>query len=159
MNTVVIGIGNSYRRDDGVGLNVAAAIGERALPEVRVLTGIEDPMSLLEAWSGAELAVLVDAAVVSGPVCAPGSSSRPGRVHRCSMSEVVSTRGLSSHHLDVAEALALGQALDRVPDRLVVFTVETADVSQGAGLTPAVAAAVPEVVEAAVTEITGNETV
>lgn len=151
MNTVVIGIGNSFRRDDGVGVAVAAALREQAVPGVRVLTGIEDPVSLLEAWSSAALAVLVDAALR----CGPASSPQPGRVHRATMSEVVGGHGLSSHRLDVAEALALGLALDRVPDRLVLFTVEAADVGHGPGLSPAVAAAVPAVLAAVVAEITG----
>lgn len=151
LSTVVIGIGNSYRRDDGVGLSVAAAIDERALPGVRVLAGIEDPLNLVDAWTDATFALLVDAAVVST------SASKPGRVHRCTMSEVVGAHRLSSHGLDIAEALSLGEALGRMPDRLVLFTVETADVSQGAGLTPAVAAAVPEVVAAAMAEITGSK--
>lgn len=149
MSTVVIGLGNGFRRDDGVGLAVAAAIEERALPDVDVLTGIEDPASLLDAWAGAALAVLVDAAVVSGPA----SSRRPGRVHRVTMADVAAADGLSSHQVDVAGALALGEALGRVPDRLVVFTVAVADVGHGAGLTPAVAAAVPAAVTAVVAEI------
>ncbi|HZE15294.1 MAG TPA: hypothetical protein VE197_06035 [Mycobacterium sp.] len=55
---------------------------------------------------------------------------------------------MSSHSLNVAEVFALGQALDRVPDQMVVFTVEAADTGHGVGLTPQVAAAVPEVVAA-----------
>jgi len=142
---VVIGIGNEYRRDDGVGPAVVAAINERALPGVRLVTGIEDPMDLLDAWSAAALALLVDAAVTS--------PSTPGRIHRCAASDVAAARGMSSHSLNVAEVFALGQALDRVPDQLVVFSVEAADTGHGVGLTPQVATAVPEVVAAAVAEI------
>jgi hydrogenase maturation protease len=142
---VVIGIGNEYRRDDGVGPAVAAAINERTLPGVRVVTGIEDPMDLLDAWSAAALALLVDAAVTS--------PSTPGRIHRCAAGDVPAARGMSSHSLNVPEVFALGQALGRVPDQLVVFTVEAADTGHGVGLTPQVAAAVPEVVAAAVAEI------
>jgi hydrogenase maturation protease len=142
---VVIGVGNTYRRDDGVGPAVAAAINEQALPGVRVVTGIEDPMNLLEAWSGAALALLVDAAVVS--------PSMPGRIHRVTADDVASVRGISSHSLDVAQVFALGQTLGRAPDRLVVFTVETADVGHGVGLTPQVSSAVPDVVAAVLAEI------
>lgn len=142
---VVIGIGNEYRRDDGVGPAVAAAINERTLPGVRVVTGIEDPMDLLDAWSAAALALLVDAAVTS--------PSTPGRIHRCAARDVAAERGMSSHHLNVAEAFALGQALGRVPDQLVVFTVEAADTGYGVGMTPAVEAAVPGVVDAVLAEL------
>jgi hydrogenase maturation protease len=145
LNTVVIGIGNPYRRDDGVGPAVAAAISERALPGVRVLNGIEDPMRLLDAWSGTALALLIDAATAA--------RSTPGRIRRVTAGDVASASGVSSHSLNIAQAFALGQALGRVPNQLVVFTVEAADIGHGVGLTPKVAAAVPDVVGAAVAEI------
>ena len=148
MNTVVIGIGNPYRRDDGVGLAVATAVRELALPGVRVLLGIEDPASLLDAWSGAELALLIDAATAS--------QSIPGRIRRVTANDVGSVRGMSSHTLDVAEAFALGQALGRVPYQLVVLTVEADDFGFGVGLTPKVAAAVPDVVASVIAEIAGR---
>lgn len=148
---VVIGLGNIYRRDDGVGIAAAAALDELALPAVQVVTGIAEPMSLLEEWAGAALAVVIDAAVI-------GDSS-PGRIRRCGPTDLVVTPGrTSSHNLDLARGYALGQALQRVPDALVLFTVEAADVGHGAGLTPAVAAAVPQVVEMVAAEINRGAT-
>ncbi|WP_375481461.1 hydrogenase maturation protease [uncultured Mycobacterium sp.] len=147
MNTVVIGVGNEYRRDDGIGPAVAAAIGELALPDVRVLIGIEDPMRLLDTWSGAALAVVIDAAITT--------ASMPGRIRRITADALASTTTISTHNFDVAEAFALGQALGRVPHQLVLFAVEVADTSHGIGLTPQVSAAVPAVVTAAVAEIAG----
>lgn len=146
---IVVGLGNSYRRDDGVGIVAAAALDELALPGVRVVTDVVEPMSLLEAWSGAGLAVVIDAAVVT--------PSMPGRVHRCTLGDVVAaSEGLSSHSVDIGRTHALGQALGRVPDALVVFTIEVADTGHGIGLTPQVAEAVPEVVGMAVAEIKRN---
>lgn len=143
---VVIGLGNTYRRDDGVGLAAAAALDQLALPAVQVTAGIAEPMSLLEAWAGAALAVVIDAAVTGGSV--------PGRVRRCGPDELAVAHGrTSSHSLDLARAYALGQALERVPDALVLFTIETGDVGYGVGLTPAVAAAVPTVVAMTAAEI------
>ena len=116
-------------RDDGVGVVVADALNELALPRVRVVTGIVEPMSLLEAWSGAGLAVVIDAAVVT--------PSMPGRVRRCTLDDVAAaSEGLSSHSIDIGRTHALGQALGRVPDALVVFTIEVADTGHGIGLTP-----------------------
>ena len=60
---------------------------------------------------------------------------------------------LSSHALGLPQTYALGQALGQIPDELVVFAVESADVNHGVGLTPAVAAAVPEVVDAILAEL------
>src|SRR5262249_9541447 len=64
--------------------------------------------------------------------------------------------GLSSHSVDVGRIHGLGQALGRVPDALVLFTIEVADIGHGIGLTPPVGAAVPEVVGMAVAEINRN---
>ena len=50
---VVIGIGNSFRRDDGVGLAVADEIAKRGLADVRVVTAIGEPRAILDAWTGA----------------------------------------------------------------------------------------------------------
>ena len=149
MEIVVVGLGNRYRGDDGVGVVAAGVLGELALPGVRVATDIVEPMSLLEAWSGAGLAVVIDGAV--------GTPSVPGRVRRCTLVDVVAAaEGLSSHSVDIGRTYALGQVLGRVPDAVVVFTIEVADTRHGIGLTPQVAAAVPEVVGMAVAEIKRN---
>jgi hydrogenase maturation protease len=144
--TVVIGLGNSYRRDDGVGIAAAVALDDLALPNVLVRMAIVEPMSLLEVWAGAELAVLIDAAIVT--------PSTPGRVRRCELSDVpIQSAGFGSHNVDIARTHALGRALRRVPDTVVVFTIEAEDTGHGTGLTPQVARAVPEVVGMVAAEI------
>lgn len=143
---VVIGIGNDLRRDDGVGIAVADALEALAIPNVVVKTGIADPMSLLEAWTGARLAVIIDAAIAN-PLT-------PGRIRRCALTDLATQPdGLSSHGLDISRTYALGQALGRVPGELVVFTVEVPDAGHGIGMTPPVAGAVPEVVDRVMAEI------
>ncbi|KAA1249165.1 hydrogenase maturation protease [Mycobacterium simiae] len=143
---VVVGLGNRYRRDDGAGVVAAGALRDLALPDVRVVTDIVEPISLLDAWSGADLAVVIDAVVAPASV--------PGRVSRCAVCDVAAgSEAVSSHRVDVAVAHALGQALDRVPAALTLITIEVADTGHGVGLTPPVAAAVPEVVRMAVEDI------
>ena len=144
-DTIVIGIGNDFRRDDGVGLTVAQQIAGRNLPGVRVVSGISEPAALLEVWSGAARAVVVDAAT--------GANSAPGRIRRWTGPDLESTPVMSSHALGLAETCALGQALARMPDDLVVFTVDVVDTNHGIGLTPAVAAAVPSLVSAIIDEL------
>jgi len=145
LSRLVIGIGNAYRRDDGVGLAVADEIAKRGIPDVRVVMAIGEPGAILDAWSGADLAVVVDAAM--------GEGSTPGRIRRWTPGDVEGPAVVSSHALGLPQTYALGEALGQIPDRLVVFTVDTADVGNGVGLTPAVAAAVPEVVDAILAEL------
>ncbi|WP_082958082.1 hydrogenase maturation protease [Mycobacterium alsense] len=143
---VIVGLGNVYRRDDGVGVAAATALGRLGIPNVVVRTDIADPMSLLEAWTDARLAVIIDAALAN--------PSRPGRIRRCEWHDVAAQPDeLSSHSIDVARTHTLGRALGRVPVRLAVFTVEVEDTGHGAGLSPRVARAVPEVVRLVAAEI------
>jgi hydrogenase maturation protease len=144
-NKIVIGIGNDFRRDDGIGLAVADQIAERNLPHVRVVSGISELTTLLEAWSGAAHAVVVDAAT--------GANRTPGRIRRWTGRELETTPVVSSHALGLAQAFALGKALARMPEELVVFTIDVADTNHGIGLTPTVAAAVPRLVDLIVAEL------
>ncbi len=149
MSGLVIGVGNAFRRDDGVGIAVADAVTEvldaRGVPGVRVCRASGEPAELLEMWSGVDCAVVVDAAA--------GPTASPGRVRRWQPGQRADTAAVSSHALGVAQTYALGQVLDRLPGRLVVLTVDAADTGYGTGLTPTVAAAVPRVVEAVLGEL------
>ena len=145
-DVVIIGLGNRYRRDDGVGIVAADALNDLALPGVRVVTGIAEPLGLLDAWTGARLAVVIDAALMT--------PSTAGRVRRCTLDDVAGgSDGLSSHSVDIGRTHGLGQALGRVPRAVVVCTIDVADTGHGIGLTPDVAAALPKVLDIVLTEI------
>ena len=131
---VVIGVGNPFRRDDGVGPAVAAAVS--AGPGVSVVICPAEPTAVLDAWDGSELAVLVDAAV-GGP---------PGRIRVSTLDEYAARPPVSSHDLGLQQTYLLGCALGRAPAEVVVVTVGIADAGHGEGLSPAVAAALPDAV-------------
>lgn len=135
---VVIGIGNEFRRDDGIGPAVAAELTARNLPGVRVVACAAEPAALLEAWAGAGRAVLVDAAV----------GDQPGRVRTCGLDALAEPSPVSSHDLSVRQAYELGRALGRAPESVAVVTVDVADTGHGQGLSPAVQAALPEAARA-----------
>lgn len=133
---VVIGLGNVFRRDDGIGPAVAAAVDAIGMPGVRVVCPAETT-AILDAWAGARLAVVVDA-VIGGT---------PGRVRRCALDDLVEDAPVSSHELGLRQTYELGRALGRSPESLVVVTVDADDTDHGEGLSPAVAAALPEAVD------------
>ncbi|MEU9733858.1 hydrogenase maturation protease [Streptomyces sp. NPDC048002] len=148
----VIGVGNDYRRDDGVGWEVIARLRERSarhlLPSDTVLATCDgDPARLIGLWEDARLAVVVDAAHAHPPA--------PGRVHRLTLDPGLPPvpSATSSHGLGLGEAVELARVLRRLPRRLVVYAVEGADSAFGTGLTPAVAAAVDVLVRAVEEEI------
>jgi len=133
---VVIGVGNEFRRDDGAGPAVVARLCGQLPDDVRLLVSDGEPTRLIEAWAGAPLAVIVDAVRAEPTV--------PGRLHRLVLhrADANVARSASSHGLGLDCAIGLAQALDRMPGMLILHAVEIADVGQGTGMTPAVAAAI-----------------
>ncbi|MEV8550235.1 hydrogenase maturation protease [Streptomyces glaucescens] len=140
---IVIGVGNEFRHDDGVGWAVITRLEERTatrpLPPGTVMERCDgDPGRLLGLWENAELAVVIDAAHAEPP--------HPGRVHRLALDDARSDRAAttSSHGLGLGEAVELSHVLGRLPRRLVVYAVEGADRSLGRGLSAPVADCVDE---------------
>ncbi len=137
--TVVVGIGNALRGDDAAGLEVLRRLAREPLPDgVQLRECSGEPASLLAAWSGAEVLVLVDAAESGDP---------PGTVRRYD----VSVGGLpaerlrhSTHALGPAEAIELSRALGTLPSRATVFTVEGETYGHGEDLSEKVAAGIAE---------------
>ncbi|MGM0577657.1 MAG: hydrogenase maturation protease [Myxococcota bacterium] len=136
---IVVGLGHRHRGDDGVGPAVVDALEGCVGPDVLLVRHAGDPTSLPELWAGRDV-VVVDAVVSGAP---------PGTVRRLDLlRERVppGARGTSTHGLGLADAVELSRTLDLLPRSLVLYGVEGADFGRGAAMTPAVAAAVPEVV-------------
>jgi hydrogenase maturation protease len=142
----LIGVGNPYRRDDGVGPAIIAEIAKLRPPGVSLTVSDGEPTQLLDAWAGARLAVVIDAVL-----CEP---SRPGRIHRTILgTSSLGATAASTHGLGIPDAVRLAEVLDRAPGRLVVFAVEAADLGFGQGLSPPVAAALPELTRVVLNEL------
>ena len=147
---VVIGIGNEFRRDDGAGPAVVARLRGRVPGDVELLITDGEPTTMIEAWAGAGVAVIVDAVRAEPAV--------PGRLHRLVLHQPGSNlaRPVSSHGFGVDEAIGLALALDRMPGRLIVHAVEAADLGQRIGLSPAVAASKEALTAAVLRDLTGQ---
>jgi hydrogenase maturation protease len=135
---ILIGVGNAWRGDDGAGLAVARRVRELSPAGVEVREVEGDATALVEAWSGAEGVVVVDAAESGAP---------PGTVRRFdARTRPLPARSLrsSTHAFGVADAVELARALDRLPARLDVYAIEGASFTAGERLSPAVERAVDE---------------
>lgn len=137
---VVIGVGNPSRRDDGVGWVVVEAVGRRLGKAVDIVESDAEPSRLLDAWADFDLAVVVDAV---------RSGAAPGKVHVWAdePEQIRATPSTGSHSLGLADAIALGHALDRLPARLIVVGIEAQETAPGHGLSSAVAGAVDNAVD------------
>ena len=71
--TVVIGVGNEFRGDDGVGRIVARRLADRNPEGIVIHESSGEALSLMELWGDASRVILVDAAEAGG---------RPGTVSR-----------------------------------------------------------------------------
>lgn len=139
----MVGVGNPYRGDDGIGPAVLARLRPGQEPWVRLVDSDGEASRLVLAWDGARLAVVVDAV---------RSGATPGTLHRLALdprsADAVEQLGRAegwragTHGTGLAEALGLGRVTGHVPDRLVVIGVEVADIRPGPHLSPAVARAV-----------------
>lgn len=145
--TLVIGVGNAYRGDDGAGIVAARKLAAQRLPGVRVMEMNGEGISLVEAWKDAPSVLLVDA-VSSGAV--------PGTIHRFEAQAGPLPTGLehrSSHSFGVAEAVEVARALGRLPPSLLIYGIEGGDFSPGERLSPEVEKAVGAVVQRLVADL------
>ncbi len=148
-NIVVIGIGNQYRSDDGVGIVVARRLRERFLTRITVLEESGEGAALIDSWRGATWLMLVDAVRSGAP---------PGTIHRLDAHAAPVPAGFfhySTHAFSVAEAIELARSLDQLPPHVIVYGIEGENFAAGVGLSHAVEQAVEAVVERAADEVRG----
>jgi hydrogenase maturation protease len=143
--SLVIGIGNAWRNDDGAGLAVARLLD--GLEGAEVLEREGEPTSLIDSWAGADAVWLVDAV---------SSGAEPGTVHRHDASERELPATLfdtSTHHLGLAQAVELARALGRLPGTTIVYGIEGKSFETGETLSSEVEAAAARVAEAVREEV------
>ncbi len=135
--TLVIGVGNRYRSDDGVGSVVARRVRALALPWVQVAEA--NGAALLDVWAHERDVILIDA------VCA---GSPPGTIFRLDGAALPHEYfRYSSHAFGVVEAVDLARVLHRLPEHVLVYGVQAETFAVGEGLSPAVEAAAGGLVE------------
>jgi hydrogenase maturation protease len=157
MNTngdaIIIGVGNPLLSDDAVGIATVRKLREYLDAQEGVVlrelyTG---GIRLMEAMAGFQRAWIVDA-MVSG-------TAPPGTISRFSPGDFVATRhATSSHDTDLATALETAR-LRRlpIPREICIWGIEAAEVELfGEILTPAVARAIPQVIDAILRDLVGT---
>ncbi|MBS2964622.1 hydrogenase maturation protease [Actinocrinis puniceicyclus] len=149
---VVIGIGNDLRHDDGFGPAVVQLLREEGTVGAEVTLAVTDgePTGLIDLWTGADVAVVIDA------VLSP--TDPPGYCHelRCEEAAGLTAATASSHSVSLGSTVQLARALDRLPRVLVVLAVVGRDFGYGPGLSALVASAVPAAARRAVELVTAS---
>ena len=138
---LLIGIGNDFRSDDSIGLHVIRALKEKKLPETMMVESSGDGAELIELFSTARMAILIDAV---------SSGRKPGTIYQFEAHKKPVPAQLSfqsTHAFGVGEAIELARVLEQLPPILLVYAIEGANFSTGLELTPKVEEAAYKVAE------------
>ena len=146
MRNIVIGIGNTLRADDGVGVHVVERLREER-PEIEAVDLSTANVEILEYIRNRDRVVIVDAM---------RSGSDPGTVRKIRQEEIKEAGFRDSHGLDLSSLILLGRQLypDEMPDRITIIGVEAEDIeSFTSEMTEYVEKAIPKVIEAIENEL------
>ncbi len=137
---LLIGIGHSFRRDDGIGPAVAEAVQALGLAGLDILTHHGEGTDLMARWQGYATVVVVDATA---------SGAGPGHIQHWNAVAAALPASLfpkGSHVFGLAEGIEMARLLGQLPPTLMVVGIEGADFSAGLDLSPPVAAALADAV-------------
>jgi hydrogenase maturation protease len=145
-STIVLALGNTLLRDDGVGIAILHALERETGAwggEVEFVDGGTQGLALLGVLSGRRAAVILDAVALG---------AAPGTVHVLSADDAArlrSRRSATAHEGNAGELLATARLLGDLPENTIIVGIEPEEVRTGIGLSDAVARSVPEAVECA----------
>ncbi len=140
----IVGIGNELVTDDGVGPRLVAAMDslpEMPPPGVRLVNAGTTGFLALEAMSGCERAIVVDA-IETG--------DDPGTIHEYQCRDggfQGPIPDMTMHDVSFTEALCFARDVYDLPDDVLILGVEPGSLRTGFGLTEPVESAIPELVE------------
>ncbi len=151
MRVLVVGIGNAWAGDDGIGPEIVRRLqanyattavvqrGEAVHLAFRIMP--HPDVTLIETLADCDVLVIVDAVKSGAP---------PGTIHcQAWQPNVLSSRQVersSSHGWGVREILGLAHTLECLPTKVILWGIEAAAVEPGAGLSPELVAALPDIV-------------
>ncbi len=140
--TVILGVGNLVRGDDGVGVHVAQALLARGCPEgVTVLDGGTAPLDALAYVGLVDRLIIVDAADLG---------EAPGAIRRLTPDDLLPAQGdsVSLHDLDLLWALGVLRATGQEPAQVTIIGVQPESLDWSTDLSPALSARLDEIINA-----------
>lgn len=147
-NIVIVGIGNEFRKDDGVGMYVSRMLHEKVPNEIKIVEGIPDGYALIETWDDSSSVFVIDCAA---------SGENPGKIFRFdAINEKIPGDlfdGYSTHSISVVDAIELAGTLGRLPKSLLVFGIEGKDYSPGTQLSQEVKLAADKLTDQILNEL------
>ena len=147
---LILGLGNILLGDEGLGVRAAERLAELyELPEgVDVVDGGTTGFDLIEVLADRDRVIVLDAV---------DDDAGPGALVRLDQSAIPVgwTTKQSHHQLGLGDVLAALTLLDLAPHAITVLGLVPVDLELGLALSPAVAAQLDTLVDAAVAELGG----
>lgn len=126
---LVIGVGNTERRDDAVGILIARELHSHTSNALEVCESPGDMMALLDCWRGFNEVIIVDA------MC---GDAEPGQVSwfdlRCDALPEEAFSPHSTHAFSLAQTLSMARSIGELPRSIYVLGVQGMDFGAGRGL-------------------------
>jgi hydrogenase maturation protease len=144
---LIIGVGNEYRSDDGVGLIAAGRLAEKGISRLDIIATSGEGVALMELWRGIDDVIIIDA-IQSG--------ADPGTIKRFdAVVEKIPVKYFShsTHRFGLAEAIEMARQLKLFPKRLIIYGIEGGNFDFGVELSDKVKAALDRTVDVILTEI------
>jgi hydrogenase maturation protease len=145
----VVGVGNILYRDEGVGVYAASYLQRayRFEPEIEVADGAALGFSLMDFFDDGATAIVLDALL---------ADTGPGTVYRLPTERLLDLgRDFTptAHEVDPIHLLKRARALGQRTDMVLLGIVPQDTSNMAVGLTPALAAAFPRFIDAALEEV------
>ena len=141
MKTLILGYGNTLRKDDGLGMYATRSLASLPLPEdVEIRTYQQLSPELSPILAQVHHAIFIDAALTS-------SAERPGTIKTRTLQPRTSQPGSITHHFDPEILLAMAETLYGHAPQATLFSVTAASFDLEEGLSPEVNAALPVLIE------------
>jgi len=132
MTTIIIGIGNPLMGDDGIGIrlvnDLAAEYAARA--DIEFADAGTSGMRVLHLLAGRKKAIIIDGALMH---------TEPGVIRRFTPDEVAVRNILAcldTHEGNLLKILDLSRRLGELPEEVIIFGIEPADLAPGERLSP-----------------------
>ncbi len=135
MSLLIIGIGNEFRSDDAVGLEIADSLSECNCENCTVQRSSGEGIALINMWEDFDHVILIDAVK---------SESDAGTIHEIDIPKNNLEPDLfqtSSHLFALPEAVRLAKEVDKLPKTMQVYGIEGKNFEYGVELTPEIESA------------------
>jgi len=137
---LIVGIGNPYRRDDGIGIEIIKILQKENNPGLVFFDVGTDGLSLFDQLALYKRVIIIDAVFMG---------ERPGVARLFTPAEArlkIKSDALSTHGFGLAEVLKLSEEF-AVKTEIKIIGIQPEDISFGEGLSKVVECQIPKILD------------